>query len=167
MNKRIGNRNKRRVNEVKNDLTKFFKLNDSEGFKNSNGEKVTFKFNFSTFETNDTSGKSELNGLSAHQFAQTMGLESTETTSDGKPINSPASVFTTERSRGSHGSTVGSIVQSFYPENGGEASHEQAHTLGLKDNGYNQGGILNFPPQLPIKNEIDIIINKSVEGNQN
>lgn len=78
--------------------------------------------------------------------------------------NSPAAVLTTEGARGDFGDTSDGItmrVNSRAPE--GTTSHEVLHTLGLSDNGYREGGLLNSPPEAIKSTEVDEALRLSYE----
>lgn len=162
-NNNVKSRNQQRLNAIVNDLNNFYGGEHS----NSSGEKVTFDFNISTMEVDDATGMSGINGITTPQFLTLNGLESSEKNSKGQNKIVPAMVFTTQPSRGSHGSAgwnrVDAINSGSPP---GTISHEMIHVLGLRDNGYTSGGLLNSPPELPKRSEIDMIINASYKGKQ-
>jgi hypothetical protein len=45
----------------------------------------------------------------------------------------------------------------------GTLSHEVGHTLGLEDNGYQSGGLLNNPPEQILPKEVDTILKDAYE----
>jgi len=48
----------------------------------------------------------------------------------------------------------------------GTVAHEFIHTLGVEDNGYAKGGILNSPPEGLNKDEIKLITDESLKAKQ-
>jgi hypothetical protein len=89
-------------------------------------------------------------------------------TSFGKTVDvvAPGAVITNEGS-GNLGDQKGNIIRLNSDSPSGTISHEVLHGLGLDDNGYNKGGLLNSPPE-PIKSsEVDLTIKFSFEKKNN
>ncbi|MNS61808.1 hypothetical protein D3C72_948460 [compost metagenome] len=158
-NMAIANQEFAKITEVKDELSRFY----GGTYQNSAGENVTFSFTFSEKKVDNTDGDGIVaDGKSVFQLAHTSGLEG----ADGKV--SPATVFTTDGNiDGAQGKTVGAKV--FGKRNGatyGTWAHEFIHSLGLPDNGYNKGGVLNSPPEPLSTKEIDKIIEMSYSAKQ-
>ena len=126
--------------------------------QNSDGENVTFEFNYSEIAVDNTNVEKTINGLRIHQFGYSMGLEG----ADGK--TAPAALITSDLVQGTKGgNTIGpKVFQNSSSAPYGTWAHEILHTLGLPDNGYNKGGLLNNPPQGLIETEVNQIIEESI-----
>ncbi len=157
----------RNRNTASEETTRFNKIKDELNYtyggehKNTKEETVTFKINFKEVSVdNPKADTNDLNGLGKNKFSYVEGLEG----KDGKVA--PAAVFTSNQEFSTNGSTAGNIVNKNHTDAPyGTTSHEFIHTLGVPDNGYNKGGILNSPPEALIASEIDKIIEKSIPAN--
>lgn len=151
-NARIEKRNAGRVEGVTQELNSYF---NESGVTNENGNSINFKFNVTAQQEFDKSGmsKKEIQGEYI-KIAKENGIEATKT-AFGTSIDlvAPAAVITRDGSGGSQGSATNNVVRlnSGSPE--GATSHEALHTLGVPDNGYTSGGLLNSPPQQVISSE--------------
>jgi RHS repeat-associated protein len=156
-NKRIERNNNARVSSVKNDLETYYN-NNGKGISDFDGNKVRFKFNVSSQSDFNKNGmnKDQVDAK-YRQIAKENGIKGSVTAPDGKTIDliAPAAVLTREGSGGNLGETILNImrVNSGSPE--GTVSHEVLHSLGLPDNGYNKGGLLNSPPQIINSREVN------------
>jgi len=165
-NKRIDARNAAKLESVRTELNTFYNGSDGNGATNSNGETVQFKFNVTGAPDIDKKGKTKNErNVEYRQIGVANGIQSCQETSlGGQNIVAPAAVLTREGVGGVHGETLGAVtmrVNSGGPE--GTISHETIHSLGLPDNGYNKGGILNSPPSSISSSEVDNVLNISYE----
>lgn len=126
-------------------------------YTNPKDENVTFKINFIELDVDNTDASSLVNSTSIYKLAFDMGIEG----ADGKI--SPATIYSTDSHYSSISYTQGPKI---FAKNSsspyGTWAHEFSHTLGLFDNGYNKGGILNNPPESPNQSEINKIIESSI-----
>jgi len=160
-NARIEQRNNDRIGAAQKELNTFFNGSDGKGATDSKGNAVVFKFNVSGTPDFDKKGMSRQDIENKYfQIGKNAGLDGTYTT-DGvvntRRIN--AGVLTNEGSGADQGKTDGATVMRMgfsTPE--GTFSHEVSHTLGLDDNGYTSGGILNSPPEQISSSEVDTIL---------
>lgn len=168
-NARIGRENAAKLASVSSELNAYFNGADGKGTKNSKGENVVFKFNVTgANDSGKEAKKMPLTDRNAYYKALGVsnGLFGTSRIDPQKAtLIAPAAVLTTESStKGDFGDTTGAIVirmSSRSPEGG--ISHEVLHTLGLPDNGYNKGGLLNSPPQSISSSEVDEALRLSYE----
>jgi len=154
-NSQIVSKNNSRVSKIKGELKKFYGGN----YQNNEGESVTFKINVSISAVDDTDGGSTIEGVNKHMYTANKGIISGEKHLDGKRDKiSPAAVFTTHETNGAVGSTRGNLIDTIMGSMDGTAAHEFVHTLGLDDNGYTKGGVLNSPPESLSRDEVSNII---------
>ena len=161
-NERISNEENNRIQTVKSELKSYY----GGEYKNSLGESVTFKINYSEIITDHTDGYgivTDNKGLT--QLSVANGLISGEKAQFGDNNKIvPAAVFTSDNNIGSAlGLTKGGIKVYVNSTNApsGSYAHEFIHTLSVPDNGYTSGGVLGNPPENLKTNEIDQIINLS------
>ena len=163
-NRRIDSRNAAKIANVASELNSYFNGSDGKGSKNSNGENVHFKFNVTGApDINKKGMKMDQRNAMYFQIGLANGIPAKHP-GDGSNITAPAGVLTTEGSGGDQGNTTRAIAMRLNfgaPE--GATSHEALHTLGLPDNGYNKGGLLNSPPQQISSSEVDEAIKSSYE----
>jgi RHS repeat-associated protein len=136
-NIKIANAEYDRIQKTKNELNNYY---GGEEHKNSNGESVTFKINYSEITTKNADGNGivfDNKGLA--QISVQNGLISgdRQTNGDGFKV-SPATIFTSDTNIGSaeYGLTRGGrkifVNSSKAPY--GTYAHEFIHTLGVPDN---------------------------------
>ncbi len=161
-NTRIEKSNNDRIEATKSELNTFFNGSDGKGATDSKGNAVVFKFNVSATPDFDKKGMSQKDIDSKYiQIGKDAGIDGTFTAGDGvlTTIRINAGVLTNESSGADLGRTSGATVMRMgFMSPVGTFSHEVAHTLGLNDNGYTSGGILNSPPQQISSSEVDLIL---------
>lgn len=160
-NSRIEQRNNDRIESAKSELNTFYNGSDGKGASDSKGNAVQFKFNVKGSPDFDKKGMSQKEIDNKYfQIAKNFGMDGTYSVNgvlQTARIN--AAVMTNEGSRADLGNTDGGTVMRMNfggPE--GTFSHEVSHTLGLADNGYTSGGILNSPPEKISSSEVDKIL---------
>jgi len=161
-NARIKIYNQQRVEKVKSELKNFY--GDA---KNSKGEIVNFKFNFTTIIHNSKNKKYKERFKDYNQTAKKYGSSGIKYSDiSGIPdleLPIKAAVLTLESSS-SLGDTKFNTVMSVNSDSpDGTIAHEVIHTLGLDDNGYTNGGLLNSPPEHILPSEVDEILKKAYE----
>jgi RHS repeat-associated protein len=163
-NRRIDARNTAKLASVASELNNYYNGSDGKGSQNSKGENVHFKFNVTGVSDINKKGMStdQRNAIYA-QIGLANGIQAKHPT-DGSNIIAPAAVLTTEGSGGDQGKTTGaSAMRLNFGAPEGATSHEVLHTLGLPDNGYNKGGLLNSPPHQISDSEVDGAIKYSYD----
>ena len=101
------------------------------------------------------------------KIAKENGIGGTKTTfGTTTKLSAPAAVITRDGSGGSHGTTISNVVRLNYGSPKGTTSHEILHTLGLPDNGYKSGGLLNSPPSPIISPEARKALNISYKKDE-
>lgn len=76
-------------------------------------------------------------------------------------IKCASSRFTNRSLKGNEGGTMDGITMRVnYNSPPGDVAHEVIHTFGVGDNRYMSGGILNSPPELISKAEVDLILDR-------
>jgi len=159
----IDKRNADKIEGIKNELNNFY--NGSDGAKLSSGESVTFKFNVKGIPDVDKKGLSSDQLDSKYkQISKENGIPAV-ISSYGQSVDviAPAAVITND---GASGGVLGNCRNNIIRMNEGpvgETSHEVGHGLGLDDNDYQSGGILNSPPEQIIPTEVDFINSVSYE----
>jgi hypothetical protein len=89
-------------------------------------------------------------------FGVAGGLLGSSSLAPSRTLIAPAAVLTTEGASGGQGNTLGASVMRVNSNAAeGATSHEVLHTLGLPDNGYDKGGLLNSPPGSISTSEVD------------
>lgn len=166
-NERIDVRNKEKIENVTTELNSFFNGSDGKGARNSKGESVTFKFNVSGAPDIDQKGKTESQRNAAYRkIGVSNGIQACLETSFtvNNDLIAPAAVLTTESVGGVEGETIGAVIMRVnFGTPDGTTAHETLHSLGLPDNGYTKGGLLNSPPQTINSSEVDDVLKMSYE----
>ena len=165
-NMEVTNKEYNRIQTVKSELSSFY----GGEHKNSSGESVKFKINFSEMSTNNSAANGKTGIISdnkgIHTISHENGLLSGEKLGETMRT-APAAIFTSDTNIGSAlGLTLGAnkVFVSSPDAPSGSYAHEFIHTLGLPDNGYDKGGILGNPPEALKQTEIDEIIRKSYDA---
>lgn len=160
-NGKIEQRNNDRIEAAKTELNTFFNGSDGKGATDSKGNAVVFKFNVSGTPDFDKKGMNQKDiDNKYYEIGKNAGLDGTYTV-DGvlntRRIN--AGVMTNEGSGADQGRTSGAtVIRMNFGTPAGTFSHEVGHTLGLDDNGYTSGGLLNSPPEQISSSEVDTIL---------
>jgi RHS repeat-associated protein len=166
-NEKIEKANNEKIAETKQELNDFYNGDDGKGTKDSEGNKVYFKFNIKGVADFSKKGMSQDEIQKKYVRISIENGTPSVLSIGGKKFDAetPAAVVTRDGTlRGdAHGSTLVNVIRINSNAPTGTASHEVLHTLGLDDNGYNKGGLLNSPPELISHKEVDNVINKSNE----
>ena len=141
--------------------------NNGKGSKDSNGNTIRVTTNVIGIPDFDKKGmtRSQVDNKYT-QISREYGEKGTKFDKFGASldINAGAAVITREGSGGAQGSTVNNIIRLNFNGPEGTRSHEIGHSLGLNDNGYKIGGILNNPPMQLISPEVDVITRESYQS---
>lgn len=151
----IRNNNQKRFASIKSEIEYFYNGEDGRGAQNGEGDFVKFNFKFVKLESKHTYLKKKDEASLINEY--------TIRTSD-KHIVRPAIITTrwTNPEERAGLTTAGTIIDDVSDRAPyGAWAHELGHTLGLKDNDYKSGGLLNNPPQRPLPKEVDEMWNKS------
>ena len=158
--KEVSNKMKKEYNESREKRIKESIEKGYSGAKNTQGEPVDFKFNYFIVEKKDPSQPLTREELEPYCMRTS---EKNRKGKESAPIY-PA-VFTTspnssdQASATAYGDRWITDIKIDAPEL--TDAHEVSHTLGLRDNGYQQGGILGNPPEPISPEEVDEIWEKS------
>ena len=154
------NRNRSRKNQNKLETVKeeLNFLNEGNP-QNTAGESVEFKFNIIPLPVEDDTG----NDLNISRTAYDFGLTSAEEDGIGGKKVVKASIMS-NLGGGNESETRGDLIKNPRPNSPeGTRAHEMAHHLLLTHPDGN--GIMNRPPRNVTREEIDIIIRRSLEKN--
>lgn len=170
-NANIIKKNNEKAEAIKKEFNLFYNGHNGDGAKTSTGVKVEFKFNVTQQPDVDKNlkGKERTKAfenirdknaiMGTADFGPVLGI-------GDRPVGATVITNDSPVQGDSFGQTVRDIMklQSNGPQ--GKISHEMGHSLGLDDNGYDQGGVLHNPPQEVNKYEVDQIVNMSVYKKQ-
>lgn len=165
-NAKIEQANAAKIANVKSELNAFYNGSDGKGATDSKGNVVAFKFNITGVSDIDKKGMSVKEIDAAYsKISQDNGMAAVSQFNHSIALTAPAGVLTNDfASGGVLGNTIAArIMRINFGSPDGTISHEVAHTLGLDDNGYTSGGILNSPPQQVLPSEVDEILNKAYD----
>ncbi len=165
-NARIEQANVAKIADVKSELNTFYNGSGGKGATDSKGNAVSFKFNVSGVPDIDKKGMSEIQIDAAYnKISQDNGMAAVSQFDHSISLTAPGSVLTNDfASGGVLGNTTGArIMRINFGSPDGTISHEVSHTLGLNDNGYTSGGILNSPPQQVLPSEVDEILKQAYD----
>lgn len=165
-NAKIEQGNAAKISGVKSELNTFYNGSEGKGATDSKGNAVVFKFSATGTPDVDKKGmKQQQVEAEYSRISQSNGMPAVSQFDHSIDLTAPASVLTNDfASGGVLGNTTAARVMRVNagsPE--GTISHEVSHTLGLNDNDYTSGGILNSPPQQISSSEVDEILNKAYD----
>jgi RHS repeat-associated protein len=165
-NARIIKKNQEKIEAVKTELDLFYNGHNGNGAKNSAGVNVEFIFNVSGEPNVDKGLKGvardkAFKKISIDNAIMATALFTQDLIIGDRPVGAAVITNDSPIQGDVFGNTFQDVVK--LQSNGpyGKISHEVIHTLGPSDNGYDQGGLLNNPPQEITTPEIDIIIKDS------
>lgn len=165
-NARIEQRNANTLSGIQAEVSHYLD-NNGAGTKDSNGNTIHVTTNVVGIPDFDKKGmtRSQIDNKYT-QISRAYGETGTKFDQFGgaQDINAGAAVITREGSGGAQGSTISNIIRVNANAPEGARSHEIGHSLGLDDNGYRSGGILNNPPMQLILPEVDIITQESYQS---
>lgn len=146
-------------------MNSFYNGADSKGAKDSQGKTVHYTFNVKDQADFQKDGLSKAQIEKQYrQIAADNGIVGVQTQfGKSQDLNAPAAVITNEGSSAAFGSTLVNIIRLNANGPEGTVSHEVLHSLGLDDNGYMSGGLLNSPPQQIISSEVQETIQYSYD----
>ena len=151
---------------VKSELNTFFNGSDGKGATDSKGNAVSFKFNVTGVSDIDKKGMSTQQIDAAYsKISQDYGMAAVSQFDNSIALTAPAGVLTNDFASGGvlGNTTAARIMRINLGSPNGTISHEVSHTLGLYDNGYTSGGILNSPPEQIKSSEVDEILKQAYD----
>ena len=160
-NARIEANNAEKVANVATELNTLYNGSDGKGATDTKGNAVSFKFNITGVSDIDKKGMSAKQIDAAYsKISQDNGMAAVSQFDHSISLTAPASVLTNDFAGGGvlGNTTAGRIMRINFGAPNGTISHEVSHTLGLNDNGYTSGGILNSPPEQISSSEVDTIL---------
>jgi RHS repeat-associated protein len=166
-NKRIDARNVAKLESVRTELNSFYNGSDGKGATNSKGETVKFKFNVTGApDISDNDKKKVLIDRNAMYKAigNANGIAACrEDPQGGYNTNAPGAVLTNETVSNPGETTAAIVMRLNLSPPSGAVAHEALHSLGVPDDGYTHGGILNSPPEGIKTSEVDQVLNAAYE----
>jgi RHS repeat-associated protein len=165
-NTRIEQGNAAKIAGVKSELNTFYNGSDGKGASDSKGNAVSFKFNVTGVADIDKKGMSEKQIDAAYnKISQDNGMAAVSQFDHSISLTAPAGVLTNDFASGGvlGNTTTARIMRINFGSPDGTISHEVSHTLGLDDNGYTSGGILNSPPEQVKSSEVDEILKQAYD----
>ena len=156
--------NQDRIEKARTELNDYYNGGDG-GAKDSKGQAVVFKFNVigvPDFDKNGLDDKAISGNYS--KIGYNNSIEGLSPFDPNVTLKAPAAVFTNDFPGADPGKTNGPVAMSVSESApNGTLAHEVLHTLGLSDNGYTKGGLLNNPPE-PISSwEVDQVLKFSYD----
>ena len=164
-NARIEQRNTNTIARTQAEVSQYLD-NNGAGTKDSNGNTIHVTTNIIGIPDFDKTGmtRSQINNKYT-EISRAYGQKGTKFDQFGgeQELNANAAVITREGSGSKQGVTTNNIIRVNFDIPQGGRSHEIGHSLGLDDNGYKSGGILNNPPAQLISSEVDVILKESYQ----
>lgn len=160
-NAKIETRNAEKIAGVKSELNTFFNGSDGKGTTDSKGNSVSFKFNVTGVPDIDKKGMTTQQIEAAYsKISKDNGMAAVSQFDHSISVIAPAGVLTNDFASGGvlGNTTAARIMRINFGSPIGTISHEISHTLGLNDNGYTSGGVLNSPPEPINSSEVDEIL---------
>lgn len=160
-NLNIEKSNTEKVEAAKKELNTFYNGSNGNGATDSKGNPVVFKFNVTGVNDFDKKGMSQMEiDKKYNEMGANAGIDGTFNLNGViNTIRVKAGVFTNESSGSVQGRTTGAtVIRMNFGVPLGTFSHEVLHTLGLDDNGYTKGGLLNSPPEQINSSEVDAVL---------
>ena len=167
-NEKIEARNAEKSANVKVELNTFFNGLDGNGATDSKGNTVSFKFNVSGIPDIDKKGKSTQQIDDTYiKISKDNGIKAVSQFDHSIVLTAFAGVLTNDFAKGGAlgNTTAASIMRVNFGAPDGTIAHEVSHTLGLNDNGYISGGILNSPAKQIKTSEVDEILKQAYDKN--